>query len=100
MSDDLWGEVPCLLQNGKSLLTSSSLKLLFLVYCSLTPFFFSFFAVSDRPLLEEHYQGRIKAALKFVLTVDNFDELVDPCHLSWTQAFYIHFEENFPGREK
>ena len=62
--------------------------------------FFSFFAVSDRPLLEEHYQGRIKATLKFVLTVDNFDELVDPCHLSWTRAFYIHFEENFPGREK
>ena len=42
MSDNLWGEVPCLLQNGKSLLTSSSLKLLFLVYCSLTPFFFLF----------------------------------------------------------
>ena len=32
-------------------------------------------------MLEEHYQGRIKAALEFALTVDDFDELVDSHHL-------------------
>ena len=32
-------------------------------------------------MLEERYQGQIKAALKFALTVDDFDELVDPHHL-------------------
>ena len=31
--------------------------------------------------MKEHYQGRIKAALEFALTVDNFDELFDPRHL-------------------
>ena len=31
--------------------------------------------------MEERYQGRIKAALKFALTVDDFDELVDPHRL-------------------
>ena len=42
---------------------------------------FLFFLVYDRPLLEEHYQGRIKAALDFSLTIDDFDKLVDPCCL-------------------
>ena len=38
-------------------------------------------AVFDCPTLEECYQGHIQAALKFVLTIDNFDDLVDPRHL-------------------
>ena len=41
-------------------------------------FFVPSFAVADRPLLEEHYQGQIKVALEFALTVDDFNELVDP----------------------
>ena len=32
-------------------------------------------------MLEEHYQGRIKAAFEFALTADNFDKLVNPRHL-------------------
>lgn len=32
-------------------------------------------------MLEERYQGLIKAALEFSLTIDDFDDLVDPCHL-------------------
>ena len=32
-------------------------------------------------MLEEHYQGQIKATLEFALTVDNFIELVNPRHL-------------------
>jgi len=32
-------------------------------------------------LLEECYQGRIKANLEFAFTVDDFDELVDPRRL-------------------
>ena len=32
-------------------------------------------------MLEEHYQGRLKAALEFALIVDDFDELVDPRRL-------------------
>ncbi|KAK9988118.1 hypothetical protein SO802_028357 [Lithocarpus litseifolius] len=39
------------------------------------------FPTADRPLLEERYQGRIKATLEFSLIVDNFDELVDPRRL-------------------
>uniref|UniRef100_A0A7N2RB25 Pentatricopeptide repeat-containing protein n=1 Tax=Quercus lobata TaxID=97700 RepID=A0A7N2RB25_QUELO len=37
--------------------------------------------VANRPLLKEHYQGRIKAALEFALTIDNFNEMVNPCRL-------------------
>ena len=29
-------------------------------------------------MLKEHYQARIKAALEFALTFDDFDKLVDP----------------------
>ena len=39
------------------------------------------FVVSDRPVLEELYQGRVQAALEFSLTIDDFDDLVDPRHL-------------------
>ena len=38
-------------------------------------------AISDRPALEECYQGRTEAALKFALTIDDFDDLGDPHHL-------------------
>ena len=31
--------------------------------------------------MEDHYQGRVQAALEFALTIDNFDDLVDPRHL-------------------
>ena len=67
--------------NRKSLL----LVRLFFLFIKLVvlslPFFFFFFAVADHPLLEERCQGRIKAALEFALTVDDFNKLVDPCHL-------------------
>ena len=66
-------------RNGKSLLLVS----LFLIDCFefyffSNLFFVSSFAVANCPLLEEHYQGQIKAALEYALTVDNFVELVDP----------------------
>ena len=37
--------------------------------------------VFDRPALEECYQGRVRATLEFAFTIDDFDNLVDPCHL-------------------
>ena len=37
--------------------------------------------VSNCPKLEDRYQGRVQAALEFALTIDNFDDLVDPRHL-------------------
>ena len=37
--------------------------------------------VSNRPTLEERYQGRGQASPKFVLTIDDFDDLVNPFHL-------------------
>ena len=59
-------------------------------------FFFFFFvlAVADRPLLEERYQGWIKAGLEFAVTVDDFDDLVDPrclyeCCLGPEPSVYI-----------
>ena len=64
-------------------------------------FFFSFFfffffvlAAADRPLLEERYQGRIKAGLEFAVTVDDFDDLVDPrclyeCYLGPEPSGYV-----------
>ena len=69
-------------RNGKSLLLVS----LFLIDCFefyffSNLFFVSSFAVANYPLLEEHYQGRIEAALEFALTIDNFVELVDPRRL-------------------
>ena len=69
-------------RNGESLLLVS----LFLIDCFefyffSNLFFVSSFAVANYPLLEEHYQGQIKAALEFALTVDNFVELVDPRRL-------------------
>uniref|UniRef100_A0A7N2LXK1 RING-type E3 ubiquitin transferase n=1 Tax=Quercus lobata TaxID=97700 RepID=A0A7N2LXK1_QUELO len=58
MIDDLWGKVLWLLRKWEI----PSL-------------------VSDHPTLKERYQGLIEAALKFALTIDNFDDLVDPHHL-------------------
>ena len=84
MSDDMWGEVSWLLRKWENPSLCASLFLFIkLVVLTLlfSDFFFFFFSVSDRPLLEEHYQGRIKAAFKFALTIDDFYELVDPHHL-------------------
>ena len=41
----------------------------------------TFLAVSDHPALEERNQGRIETTLEFALTIDDFDDLVDPRHL-------------------
>ena len=41
----------------------------------------TFLAVSDHPALEERNQGRIETTLELALTIDDFDDLVDPRHL-------------------
>ena len=39
------------------------------------------FVVFEFPELEDHYQVRVQATLEFALTIEDFDDLVDPCHL-------------------
>ena len=39
------------------------------------------FATTERLDLESRYQSRVKAALEFARRIDDFDDLVDPCHL-------------------
>ena len=41
----------------------------------------SCFEVSDHPKLEDCYQGQVQTALEFALTIEDFDDLVDPHHL-------------------
>ena len=72
--------------NRKSLLlVRLSFFFIKLVVLSLLIYLFIYYyflcAVADRPLLEECYQGRIKTALEFALTVDDFNKLVDPRRL-------------------
>ena len=88
MTDDLWGEVPWLLRKWEipSLSAFFYLSVRLIVLASLFFFFFSFFflicfAISDRLELEDHYQGRVQVALEFALTIEDFDDLVDPHHL-------------------
>ena len=83
MSDDLWGDVLWLLREweipslGVFLFPFIKLVVLSLLFLD----FFFFLVVSYRPLLVEHYQGQIKVAFEFALTVDDFDELVNPRRL-------------------
>ena len=40
-----------------------------------------FFAISECPKFEDCYQVRVQATLGFALTIEDFDDLVDPRHL-------------------
>ena len=39
---------------------------------------FFYFIVKDRPELESRFEERVRATVKYVSTIDDFDELVDP----------------------
>ena len=69
LSNNLWGEVPMLLRGWEiptlgALFFSSCLYFLFILLISgFLTFFLIYFAVVERPKLEERYQGRIEVAL-------------------------------------
>ena len=37
-----------------------------------------YFIVKDRPELESRFEERVRAAVKYASTIDDFDDLVDP----------------------
>ena len=39
------------------------------------------FANSDRPKSKDRYQGKVQTTLEFAFTIEDFDDLVDLCHL-------------------
>ena len=41
-------------------------------------FLFFYLVVKERPELKEKFKERVQEAIKFVSTIDDFDELVDP----------------------
>ena len=41
-------------------------------------------AVKRRPKLKSRYKERVKKAIEYAKTIEDFDDLVDP----WTLAFY------------
>ena len=41
-------------------------------------FFFFCFIVRDHPKLESRFEERVWAAVEYVSTIDDFDDLVDP----------------------
>ena len=40
--------------------------------------FFFYFIIRDRPELESRFEEHVRAVVKYVSTIDNFDDLVDP----------------------
>ena len=36
------------------------------------------FVVKERPELESKFEERVQAAIKYIMTIDDFDELIDP----------------------
>ena len=74
-------EIPSL---GKSLFLFIKLAVLTLLFSNIYIYIYIhifFSTVSNCPLLKERYQGRIKVALKFSFTIDDFDKLVNPYRL-------------------
>ena len=43
-----------------------------------------FCAVKRQPKLKSRYRERVEKAIEYALTIENWDDLVDP----WTLAFY------------
>mgnify|MGYP006992919044 CR=1 FL=1 len=41
-------------------------------------FFVFYFTVRDRPELESKFEERVRAAVEYASTIDDFDDLVDP----------------------
>ena len=41
-----------------------------------------YFAVKEGPKLESKFKERVRVAIKYARTIDDFDELVDPCTLA------------------
>ena len=41
-------------------------------------FFVFYFTVRDRPKLESRFEERIRAAVEYMSTIDDFGDLVDP----------------------
>ena len=81
LSNDLWGEVPRLLQ-GWEIPTLATLFffscpcfLFILLVSNFLTFFLIYFAAVERPELEEQFQGRIEATLELALVLQV---------LSWT----------------
>ena len=91
LSDDFWGDVHRLLRRWETpQLGAFALHFFFfLVYlftwivpsdlvCVFFFFFFFCFIVRDHPKLESRFEKRVWAAVKYVSTIDNFDDPVDP----------------------
>ena len=41
-----------------------------------------YFAVKECPELESKFEERVQVAIKYARTIDDFDELIDPCTLA------------------
>ena len=86
LSDDFWGDVHRLLRRWETpQLGAFALHFFFfLVYLFtwIVPFdlvcVFFFFLVRDHPKLESRFEERVWAAVEYVSTIDNFDDIVDP----------------------
>ena len=84
LSDDFWGDVPRLLCRWETpcLSVFASMFLLFSVLVVLIVLLtlcnFSYSVVKELPELESQFEERIQEAIKYVSTIDDFDELVNP----------------------
>ena len=55
---------------------------LFILVITSDPFLVLYFAIKERPELESKFEERVQVAIKYARTIDDFDELTDPCTLA------------------
>ena len=87
LSDDFWGDVLRLLRRWETPhlcafasheMFSFYLFIILLLYCSsFLPCLFFFLVVKERPELEGKFKERVQQDIKYVSTIDDFDELVN-----------------------
>ena len=77
LSDDFWGEVPVL----GAYFHDPFLFFFHTLITRLTKFLLWFFATLDHPNLKDQYCHRVRAALSYACEIEDFDNLIDPCHL-------------------
>ena len=55
---------------------------LFILVITSDLFLVLYFAVKERLVLDSRFEERVQVAIKYARTIDDFDELIDPCTLA------------------
>ena len=83
LSDDLWGDVRRLLCRWETPLLGAFALQEMLLFSFFNPGHYSdpcvlLFSVKEHPDLDNKFDGRVQAAVKYAATIEDFNELIDP----------------------